>query len=397
LHHVHARRSRVDQALEADAEAVLSKTRAPLDRPRRRAFSAGYDVRMLAEIYPIQVLLLTVSGIVNRHQANVIAYLVEENRVLKEQMSGRSLRLTDGQRRRLAAKAKLLGRRALDSVATIVTPDTLMRWHRRLIAAKWTYVAKRVGRPGLMGAIKALIVRFALENPSWGYCRIQGELKDVGHQVASTTIANVLKENGIKPAPDRPSSWRTFLQSHWGEFAATDFFTTEVWTPRGLVTFYTLFVIDLKSRRVHIAGITTSPDSEFMAQIARNLTDAADGFLLRHRFLICDRDTKFTAQFKRILGDAGVDVVLTPKRAPNCNSFAERFVLSIKSECLDRMIFFGERRLREGIAEYIEHYHEERAHQGLGNRRISASETGDGEVECRERLGGLLKCYYRAA
>jgi putative transposase len=202
---------------------------------------------MLAEIYPLQVLLLTVSGIVNRHQANVVAYLVEENRVLNEQMKGRALRLSDDQRRRLAAKAKLLGRRALDHVATIVTPDTLMRWHRRLIALKWTYPAERVGRPGLMKAIAALIVRMATENATWGYCRIQGELKDVGHSVASTTIANVLKANGIKPAPDRPSSWRSFLQAHWGEAAATDFLTTEVWTPTGLKTYFVLFVIDLKS------------------------------------------------------------------------------------------------------------------------------------------------------
>ena len=137
---------------------------------------------MLAEIYPLRVLLLTVSGVVNRHQADVIAYLVEENRVLKEQMRGRKLRLDDDQRRRLAALAKLLGRKALDSIATIVTPDTLMRWHHRLIALKWTYQAKRVGRPGLMKAIAALIVRMARENSCWGYCRIQGELKDLGHR-----------------------------------------------------------------------------------------------------------------------------------------------------------------------------------------------------------------------
>ncbi|MFT5289714.1 MAG: putative transposase [Planctomycetota bacterium] len=196
-----------------------------------------------------------------------------------------------------------------------------------------------------MKGINALVVRFALENSSWGYCRIQGELKDVGHQVASTTI--VLKENGIEPAPDRPSSWRAFLRSHWGEVAATDFFTTEVWTSGCLVTFYTLFVIDLKTRRVHIAGVTTKPDAAFVAQVARNLTDVVDSFLTGHPVLVCDRDTKFTAQFKRILKDAGVDVILTPKMAPNCKAFAERFVLSIKSECLDRMIFFGERRLRE--------------------------------------------------
>jgi len=353
---------------------------------------------MLAATYPIQVLLMTFSGLVNRHQADVISYLVEENRVLKEQLRGRALRLNDDQRRRLAAKAKLLGRKALNAVATIVTPDTLMRWHRRLIAAKWTFeVKKRVGRPGLMKRIKELIVRMAIENSSWGYCRIQGELKGVGHIVASTTIANVLKENGIKPAPDRPSSWRSFLKAHWGQVAATDFFSVEVWTPKGLTTYYALFVIDLKSRRVHLAGITTTPNESFMAQVARNLTDYADGFLRGHRFLICDRDGKFTKQFKETLKTCGVDVVLTPVQAPNCNAFAERWVLSIKSECLDRMTFFGERSLRRACSSFVEHYHVERAHQGLGNERIETSELGTGEVQCSERLGGILRHYSRAA
>ncbi len=353
---------------------------------------------MLAEIYPLQVFLMTFSGLVNRHPADVIAYLVEENRVLKEQMKSRKLRLTDDQRRRLAAKAKLLGRQALNQVATIVTPDTLLRWHRRLIAFKWTFEAKRVGRPGLMKAIKALIVRMALENPSWGYCRIKGQLKSVGHGVARSTIAKVLKENGIKPAPDRPSSWRSFLRAHWGQIAGMDFFTTEVWTPHGLVTHYVLFVIDLETRRVQIAGITRSPDEAFMAQVARNLTDYVDGFLRDHRFLILDRDSKFTKQFKDTLKSAGVNVILSPFQAPNCNAFAERFVLSIKSECLNRMIFFGEGSLRRACSSFLEHYHSERAHQGLDNERIERVEHGGtGEVECSERLGGLLKHYRRAA
>jgi len=334
---------------------------------------------------------------VNRYQQDVIEYLIEENRVLKEQLGGGRLRLNDDQRRRLAAKAKRLGRRMLDKVATIVTPDTLMRWHRKLIALKWTYESKRIGRPGLMKAIRALIVRMATENSSWGYCRIQGELGAVGHRVSSTTIANVLKENGIKPAPDRPSSWRTFLRAHWGEVVASDFFTTEVWTPHGLVTHYILFVIELKSRRVQLAGITTNPDDRFMVQVARNLTDMVDGFLLGHRFMICDRDSKFTAQFKRILKDAGTEVILTPRQAPNCNAFAERFVLSIKSECLGRMVFFGEPRLREVITSYLAHYHGERAHQGIRNQRIESVPSGSGDVRCHERLGGLLKHYYRAA
>ena len=195
-----------------------------------------------------------------------------------------------------------------------------------------------------MKAIRELIVRMALENSTWGYTRIQGELKDVGHRVGRSTIARTLKDNGIKPAPDRPSSWKAFLRAHWGEIAATDFFSTEVWTPQGLVTYYTLFLIDLKTRRIHIAGSTPHPNESYLAQVARNLTDAADGFLLPHRFLICDRDRKFTAQFRRLLKDSGVETILTPYRAPNCNAFAERFVRSIKEECLSRMIMFGEGR-----------------------------------------------------
>ena len=220
----------------------------------------------------------------------------------------------------------------------------------------------------------------------------------LGHRVAPSTIAGVLKANGLKPAPDRPSSWRVFLKAHWGQVAATDFLSVEVWTPRGLITYYVLFVLDLRTRRVHIAGMTPHPDSAFMAQIARNLVDSMDGFLARHRVLICDRDTKFTQQFKRILRDEGVEVILIPKQAPNCNAFAERFVLSIKSECLSRMILFGEGSLRRAVAEYVAHYHSERAHQGIGNQRIErAGSVGDGAVQCTERLGGLLKCYRHAA
>jgi putative transposase len=280
-----------------------------------------------------------------------------------------------------------------------VTPDTLMRWHRRLIAAKWTYKAKgRVGRPGLMKSIKALITRMATENPSWGYSRIKGELKGVGHTVARTTVSNVLKANGIKPAPERPSSWRSFIQAHWGQIAAMDFLTAEVWTPVGLKTYYVLFVIDLKSRRVHICAITRHPNEAFMAQVARNLTDCVDGFLLNHRVLIRDRDCLFTARFTSALEGAGVKNVLTPVRAPNCNAYAERFVLTIKSECLGRMILFGEGSLRRACNEFVEHYHTERAHQGLGNERVvRAAEVGSGDVECAERLGGILKHYRRAA
>ena len=182
---------------------VLSTSRAAYFCPPFQAPPGPYNARMTACIFPLRVLLLSVSGWVDRRQSHVVAYLVEENRVLKEQLHGRRLRLTHDQRRRLAAKAKMLGRKALNAVAAIVTRDTLMRWHRRLFAAKLTYTSgKRVGCPGLMKMIKHLIVRMATENSTWGYSRIQGELKHVGHIVARTTVSNTLKENGIKLAPD---------------------------------------------------------------------------------------------------------------------------------------------------------------------------------------------------
>jgi putative transposase len=354
---------------------------------------------MSADLSPLRVLLVTLAGWVNHHQQHVIEYLVEENRVLKAQVKGRRLQLTDEQRRRLAAKGRRLGRRVLRQVATIVTPATILRWHRRLIARKWTLEPKRPGRPGIMKEIACLILRMATENPAWGYTRIQGALKNLGHDVARATVAKVLKDNGIPPAPDRPSSWRTFLRAHWGAIAGADFFTSEVWTPRGLITYYTLFVIDLRSRRVHVVGSTPTPDAGFLAQAARRLTDAIDGFLVGHRVLICDRDSKWTDEFLRIVQGAGVRIVLTPVQAPNANAHAERFGRSIREECLDRLILFGERRLLRALDHFVAHYHGERNHQGLGNELITPESRPlrGTHVRCRERLGGLLRYYHRAA
>ncbi len=234
---------------------------------------------------------------------------------------------------------------------------------------------------------------------SVGYSRIQSALKYLDHRVARSTVAKVLKDNGIPPAPGRPSSWRTFLRAHWGAIAGANFFTTEVWTPRGLVTYYTLFVLDLRSRRVQVVGSTPNPDAAFMAQAARFLTDAVDGFLVSHRVLICDRDAKWTEGFRDIVQGAGVRVVLTPIQGPNANSYAERFVRSIREECLDHLILFGERRLLRVLDEFVAHYHGERNHQGLGNDLIAPGPhpRGGTHVHCRERLGGLLRYYHLAA
>src|SRR3989441_5503409 len=247
--------------------------------------------------------------------------------------------------------------------------------------------------------VSSVILRMATENPAWGYSRIQGALKNLDHRVARSTVAKGLKDNGIPPVPGRPTSWRTFLRAHWGEIAGADFISTEVWMPRGLVTYYTLFVLDLRSRRVHVVGSTPNPDAAFMAQAARCLTDAVDGFLTGHRVLICDRDGKWTDGFRGIVEGSGVRVVLTPFQAPNANAYAERFVRSIREECLDRLILFGERRLLRVLDEFVAHYHGERNHQGLGNDLITPEPgtVGGTHVRCRERLGGLLRYYHRVA
>ena len=221
------------------------------------------------------------------------------------------------------------------------------------------------------------MVRMATDNPSWGYTRIQGALKNLGHRVARSTIAKILKEQGIPPSRERPMTWRTFLRAHWRALSAADFFTTEVWTVRGLVTYYTVFVIELHSRRVHVLGSTPHPDEAFVVQTMRHLTDDVDGVLRGDRLLICDRDRKWSAAVERFLATAGVRVIRTPFLAPNCNAHAERFVRSIKEECLNRVIPLGERHLRRTLAEFVAHYHGERNHQGLEQRADRASAAAD--------------------
>jgi putative transposase len=208
-------------------------------------------------LLPFQLVLLMFAGWVNRHQLDVIEYLQEENRVLKERLSGRRLRFTDAERCRLARKARSLGRKVLNELETLVTPDTLLRWYRVLVACKWDYSHRRgPGRPRTKKTIVDLVLRMALENPSWGYTRIRGALANLGHQVGRGTVANILKENGIDPAPERDAHtrWSTFLKAHWECLTATDFLSVEVFTIKGLVTHYVLFFIDIATRSVHVAG-----------------------------------------------------------------------------------------------------------------------------------------------
>lgn len=348
-------------------------------------------------------MLISVAGWMNQQQQQAIDYLREENRVLREQLGGRRLRLNDDQRRRLAARAKQLGRRVLAEIATIVTPETLLAWHRKLIAEKYDGTEKRgPGRPRTAGEIETLVVRMALENRDWGYRRILGALSNLGHKVARGTVANILKQHGIEPSPERirKTTWKEFLTQQWELIVAADFFTVEVWTRRGLQRFLVLFFIDLSTRRVEIAGVSSTANGLWMTQIARNLTDNVDGLLTGKRYLIHDRDPLFTAEFLHMIADSGVKSVKMPPRSPNLNAHAERFVRTIKESCLERMILFGENSLRKAIAEFLTHYHFERNHQGLGNRLIGPLPTElnmTGTLQRRQRLGGMLNYYYRRA
>ena len=304
---------------------------------------------------------------------------------------------------RLAVRAKTLGRRVLAEIATLVTPETLLAWHRKLIAQKYDGTAHRApGRPRIAGEIEALVVRMAEENRDWGYRRIEGALSNLGHDLARSTIAQIVQRHGIEPAPERKkkTTWKEFLGRHWELIVATDFFTVEVWTRRGLQRFIILFFLDLSTRKVEIAGIAQAANGLWMRQIARNLTDAEQGILTGKRYLIHDRDPLFTADFLEMIADAGVESVKLPPRSPNLNAYAERFVRSIKEACLDRVISFGEESRRTAIQNFVAHYHSERNHQGLANQLISP-EAGHldnaGEVQRRQRLGGMLNYYYRAA
>ena len=242
----------------------------------------------------------------------------------------------------------------------------------------------------------------ASENRTCGYERIRGALANVGHQLCKTTVKRIFKDHGIRSAPDRSknSTWNEFIRNHWDSLAAADFFTVAVWTPFGLVRHVVFFVIELSTRRVEIAGIAPDPNGSWMAQVARNLTDCFDGFLFGKRYLIHDRDPLYTAQFRNTLAATGVRCVKLPPRSPNLNAYAERFVRSIKSECLNRMIFFSGKHLRYVVNEYVEHYHAERNHQGIGNRLIEERHEGaqnTGPVVSRTRVGGMLRYYHRAA
>jgi transposase InsO family protein len=344
-------------------------------------------------------MLAYITGTVDQELLLRNEYLAAENRILKAQIKGRLL-LSEADKVTLAEIAHRLGRKALEEVAGAAMPDTILGWYRKLIANKFDGSRFRgsAGRPRVEEETERLVVRMAKENPTWGYDRIVGALANLGQRLSDQTVGNILRRYGVPPAPKRKhtTSWKDFIRAHMDVLVGTDFFTVEVLTLKGLVTYYVLFFIQLESRRVCLAGITPHPDQQWMEQMGRNVTMQKWGFLANSRYLLHDRDTKFCMSFRQLIEAGRVKTMPLPARSPNLNAYVERWVRSVKQECLSKLILFGERPLRRALQQYLAHYHEERNHQGKQNRLLfplpNRGASGDhGIVRCKERLGGLLK------
>jgi hypothetical protein len=302
-------------------------------------------------------------------------------------------RLRPADRAFIAALARLLPHRRRHGL--VVTPATLLRWHRELIRRRWTYPQRRSGRPPTGRALRELAVRLARENPGGGYQRIAGELLKLGFHISPSTVRRLLASAGLEPAPRRQAvSWPAFLRRQAASLLACDFFTVETVTLRRL---YVLFFIELGSRRVHLAG-TPNPSGAWVVQQARNLSFT--NLFERMRFLIHDRDSKFTASFDEVFRSEGIKVIHTPVQAPQANAYAERFVRTVRNECLDWLLIIGRRHLEHVLRTYIQHYNHERPHRALALQppQPRAPELPQhGHVHRRDRLGGLVREYYRAA
>ena len=285
--------------------------------------AANIDAEMAASTTLLQFLLMLVAGWLQRRQAATIDYLKAENRMLRERLGGRRIIFTDAERRQLATEGEGAGTHG----AARALHDRHARYTTSLApGAGGTEVdlleRRSPGRSRTREELAALVVRMARENRTWGYTRIQGAMANLGHKLGRGTIRSILKDHGIEPAPERGKGmpWSVFLKAHWKALAASDFFTVEVWSWSGLVTYYVLFVMELATRRVCIAGITTHPDTPWMLQMARQLTDAVDGILLGKRYLILDRDTKYCQAFRDFVKREGIEVIRLPPRSPNLNA-----------------------------------------------------------------------------
>jgi putative transposase len=331
---------------------------------------------MAASLFPLQYLIAVVALWLGRQQQEAIDYLKEENRLLKEKLGDRKLHFTDAERRRLATRAKLLGRKRLAQLDTLVTPDTLLRWHRGLVAQKqkWNPVYRRKpGRPRIHVEIVALILRMAQENPRWGYTRIQGALSNVGHKVARGTIANVLKEHGIDPAPirGRRTSWSTFLKAHWKIWVASDFFTIEVSRRLGHATHDVYRFLERSTHFIRIASVTTSPDAAWIIQIAGNAIDIKSGLSVGEQKVLTDHDSKYGEAFRAHVTRAGSELIRSPPRALYWYTEAVRAGGSMKAEYLCRRICVGDASWRRPVREFDRYCYTGRNHQWLDKQIVA--------------------------
>jgi len=282
----------------------------------------------------------------------------------------------------------------------LVTPGTILRWHRRLVAKKWTY-PHRVGRPPLDDGVTVLIERLARENHRWGYQRIQGELLKLGHRVGASTIRRVLQRRRIPPAPvrDTDTTWRQFLRAQASTMLACDFFHVDCAVT--LQRIYVFFVLEVPGRSVHLLGATTNPDGRWATQQVRNLVMDLGDHLTQFRFLVRDRAGQFTASFDAVLADVGIQVVKIPPRCPRANCFAERFVRTVRAELTDRMLIFSERHLRVVLADYVRHYNGRRPHRACELRpphpAHPVADLSYERIKRRPVLDALINEYEQAA
>jgi putative transposase len=328
-----------------------------------------------------------------------ILMLRHELAILRRQPRRAQFRPSD--RAILAALARGLPRSAWRSLP--VRPATLLRWHGQLVRRRWTYPRRRPGRPALDRCVQALVLRLARENPAWGYRRIVGELRSLGISVSATSVRTILVRHGVSPAPQRDElSWRNFLRQHAATTLACDFFTVETaWLKR----IYVLFFISLGSRRIEFVACTPNPTGAWVAQQARNLLMTLDDCGQAPRFLIHDRDAKFSGGFDAVFRSEGIEVIRTPVRAPNANAYAERWVGSVRRECLDRLLIFSRRQLEHVLRIYTRHYNQHRPHRALAHRPPEQADEKPQPVRAppiaqlhrRDLLGGLIHEYEHAA
>jgi putative transposase len=327
-----------------------------------------------------------------------IVVLRHELAVLRRQIA--RPQLDDRDRMFLAAGSRLLSRGSWPSF--FIRPDTLLGWHRQLVRRRWTYAGRRPGRPSVSEELRELVLRLALENPRWGYERIVGELAGVGQRISATTVAKILRQAGASPAGARAQlSWRGFLRTHAASIIACDFFTVEtLWRGRLCV----LFFLELGTRQVHLAGSSANPDGPWITQQARQLAWSLPEYPRPIRFLIHDRDSKFSRAFDDIFKSEGVEIIRTPFRAPNANAFAERWVGTVRRDCLDWLLIANRRQLEHVLHVYVDHYNTHRPHRALGlrpptpgNRLHVVGADPPDQIRRRDRLGGLIHEYARAA